>query len=58
MYISIIRPLTNLSFDCLIQAMTTFYTREYPPTSPSKQLMEWTTLTDPKEAHHPMRVPE
>ena len=34
------------------------YTRKYLPTSPSKQLMDWTILTDPKEAHHPMRVPE
>ena len=51
-------PLTNLSFDMLIRAMTTSYTREYLPTSPSKQLMNWTILTDPKEAHPPMRVPE
>ena len=47
----IIWPLTNLCFDWLIQAMTTSYTREYLPTSPSKQLMDWTILTDPKKRH-------
>ena len=58
MCVYIMWPLTNLSIDWLIQAMTTSSTREYLPTSPSKQLMDWTILTDPKEAQHPMRVPE